>query len=148
MQFESYLKPENIFFKKSVTDWQEAVHVAVAPMIEQGYCSPAYAEGIIENTFTYGSYYVLKEGFALLHAKSEQGAIDTQISITFLEEPVVFLNSEKQVTMLFLLVAKDATSHIDCMQKLAILLSDETIYQNVLKSQNAQDVYRIFTNLG
>ena len=32
------LKEKNCFIKESVKDWKDAICVACAPMIEQGYC--------------------------------------------------------------------------------------------------------------
>lgn len=44
------LKLENVRILNSVKDWIEAIHVAVQPLVEQGYCEKRYISEIIENT--------------------------------------------------------------------------------------------------
>ncbi len=44
------LKEKNCFIKESVKDWKDAICVACAPMIEQGYCTKEYEDAVFENT--------------------------------------------------------------------------------------------------
>ena len=55
------LKVKNCFIKESVKDWEDAICVACAPMIEQGYCTKEYEDAVFENTEKFGPYYVLCE---------------------------------------------------------------------------------------
>ncbi|NBK97471.1 MAG: PTS sugar transporter subunit IIA, partial [Erysipelotrichia bacterium] len=84
------LKEENVQIVQKVTDWVDAIHVALTPLVEQGYCEARYIDGIIRNTKKYGPYYVLCENLALLHASSSDGVIKKQIAVTVLKEPVKF----------------------------------------------------------
>lgn len=40
------LKEKNCFIKESVKDWKDAICVACAPMIEQGYCTKEYEDAV------------------------------------------------------------------------------------------------------
>ena len=48
------LKEKNCFIKESVKDWKDAICVACAPMIEQGYCTKEYEDAVFENTEKFG----------------------------------------------------------------------------------------------
>lgn len=82
------LKKENIQIISKVKDWREAIHVAVQPLVNGGYCEARYIDEIIKNTEKLGPYYVLCENLALVHGSTDQGVLKRQIAITLLEEPI------------------------------------------------------------
>lgn len=53
------LRRENVQIVESCGDWENAVRVAVQPLVDTGYVTPAYADGIIETACTFGPYFVL-----------------------------------------------------------------------------------------
>lgn len=146
MKIDTLLKKDNIFFVEGVKEWAEAVRVSVMPLVKQGYCKKEYIDGIIENTHLYGAYYVLKEGFALLHARSDQGALQTQVSISIADQSIPFGSEDKKAKILFVLVANDANSHISCMQTLASILGEDEKFQQLLQAKESEEVFKIFTN--
>ena len=107
------LKEKNCFIKESVKDWEDAICVACAPMIEQGYCTKEYEDAVFENTEKFGPYYVLCENLALIHASNQSGVNETQMAVTVLKEPVKFKPDGYDVRILVTLVAKDSHSHME-----------------------------------
>ena len=69
------LKRENVQIVERVDTWEESVHVAVQPLVEQGYVESAYIDGIIGNAKEFGPYFVLCPDLALLHARPDQGVL-------------------------------------------------------------------------
>lgn len=138
------LSLENIQIIPSVGDWKEAIHVAVTPMIEQGYCKPSYLDNIIKNTLEMGPYYVLCENLALLHARSDQGAIKKQIAITLLKEPIKFKTDGYDVRVLVTLVAEDSQSHMKAIQAIANIFGDETSIQKIIYASSPKEIYDVF----
>jgi len=57
----------------SAETWQEAVKLAVEPLIESGAVQPQYYDAIVESTEEYGPYYILMPGMAMPHARPEAG---------------------------------------------------------------------------
>ena len=55
----------------SAATWQEAVKLAVDPLIESGAVQPQYYDAIVESTEEYGPYYILMPGMAMPHARPE-----------------------------------------------------------------------------
>ena len=72
---EDMLKRENVQIIEKVSDWEESVHVAVQPLVDQGYVKSDYIDGIISNAKEFGPYFVICPDLALLHARPEQGVI-------------------------------------------------------------------------
>lgn len=110
------LKLENIQIIERVKDWREAIHVAVQPLVDGGYCESRYIDEIIKNTERLGPYYVLCENLALVHGSTDQGVLKRQIAVTLLREPIKFKENGDDVRVMVTLAATDSESHMEVMQ--------------------------------
>lgn len=140
------LQEKNCYLMDRVEDWKEAVHVACKPMIEQNYCTEAYEQAIFRITEELGPYYVLCENLALIHASNQSGVNDTQMAVTVLKEPVKFKPDGYDVRVLVTLVAKDSESHMEGIQAVSNIFSDEKKVQKILDATCAQEVYDLFVS--
>jgi PTS system ascorbate-specific IIA component len=143
-KIKELLKLENVRIISSVPSWQEAVKVSVTPLIEQGYCEERYIEGIIENTFSYGPYYVLCENMALIHAEASKGVNRTQVAITVLKNPIKFKQDGLDVRVLIALGAVDAEGHLSVMQAISKIFSNEKKVKTILQASSPDVIYDEF----
>lgn len=141
---EDMLKVENVQILDKVENWEEAIQVSVQPLVEGGYCEPRYIDGILENTKKYGPYYVLCENFALIHASADQGVLKTQLAITLLKAPVKFKKDGYDVRLLIALAANDSESHMQAMQAISTIFTDEAKIQELVDATSAADIYKQF----
>ena len=100
MELKDLLKYENVEIIDSVKDWRDAVEVATRKLVEQGYIEPRYTEAIIESAIEHNAYFVLCPGVALLHASSDKGVNETQLSITYVKEPFRFEGKDEDVNLM------------------------------------------------
>lgn len=138
------LKEKNVSFVEKVNTWQEAIKVSLKNLVEQGYCEARYIDGVFANTEKYGPYYVLGNYIALIHASPDQGAIETQASITVLKEAIQFKEGGEDVRILVGLVGKDAQTHLQLLQKLSAIFDAKGEIQKILDATSTQEVYKIF----
>ena len=141
---EKLLKLENVRMIHSVSDWKEAIHVSVMPLVEQGYCEARYIDGIIENTYKFGPYYVLCENLALIHASADKGVIKTQMAVTVLENPIKFKADGYDARVLIALGAKDSETHLSAMQAISSVFSDEQKVNKILTASDCKEVHEVF----
>lgn len=94
----------------SAETWQEAVKLAVEPLIESGAVQPQYYDAIVESTEEYGPYYILMPGMAMPHARPEAGVNRDAFSLITLTEPVTFSDG-KEVSVLLSLAATSSKIH-------------------------------------
>ncbi|KXU14114.1 Ascorbate-specific PTS system, EIIA component [Streptococcus oralis] len=94
----------------SASSWQEAVKLAIDPLVESGAVLPEYYDAIIESTEEYGPYYILMPGMAMPHARPEAGVKRDAFSLITLTEPVTFSDG-KEVTVLLALAATSSQIH-------------------------------------
>lgn len=143
-QIHDLLKEENCSIRNNVESWQDAIHVACKPMIEQGYCDEQYVDAIFESTAQYGPYYVLCENLALIHASNKKGVYGTQMAVTVLKEPVKFKPDGYDVRVLVTLVAKDSESHMEGIQAVSAIFSDPDKVQSILDASSGKEIYDLF----
>ena len=138
------LKKENIQIISKVKDWREAIHVAVQPLVNGGYCEARYIDEIIKNTEKLGPYYVLCENLALVHGSTDQGVLKRQIAITLLEEPIKFKEDGYNVRVMVTLAASDSDSHMEILQAMSQLFSEQDSVQNILNARTENEIYDLF----
>lgn len=138
------LKLENVRILPGVKDWKEAIHVAVQPLVDGGYCEPRYIDEIIKNTEKLGPYYVLCENLALVHGSTDQGVLKRQIAITLLREPVKFKEDGCDVRIMVTLAATDSESHMEVLQAMSELFSDPESMNRVLEASSEKEIYDLF----
>ena len=141
---EGMIQRKNVQILDGVASWEEAIRVAVTPLVEDGYVEERYISGIIENTHEMGPYYVLCPDLALLHARPEQGVIKQQLALPVLRHPVRFKPEGPDVRVLVTLAAVDADSHIEAMKRLAVLFSSPANITGIAEAADADEAYRLF----
>lgn len=138
------LKAENCRIVPGVTDWKEAVHVSLAPLVADGFCTDAYEQAVYDATEQYGPYYVLTDNMALIHATNKVGVNRTQMAVTVLKEPVQFSEDGPGVQILIALAAVDANSHIDGMAAVMELFGDDDKSDEILNAPDGKAIYELF----
>lgn len=147
MYIKDILKPENVKVIDAVTDWRDAIYQGTKNLEEQKYITRHYSEAIIENLLTYGAYFVLCPGIALLHATSTDGVMETQLSVVLVKKPFRFIGKNEDVKLLITLAAIDSQSHIGAMQQIAMLLRDDDTIEQILQMTRPEEIYKTFTSV-
>lgn len=141
----SMLKRENVRIVEKVDSWEESVHVAVQPLVDQGYVESRYIDGIIDNAKEFGPYFVICPDLALLHARPDQGVLKRQLAVTVLREPIRFKEEGPDVRVLVTLAATDADGHIEVMRRLATMFCDPDNITKIAEAPSADEIYDYFT---
>jgi PTS system ascorbate-specific IIA component len=82
----------------------------------------------------FGPYIVIAPGIALAHGKSEDGVIQTGLSMLVIREPLVFGHElNDPVSLVVGLAAKDHDAHIELMGELAEFLGDQSKVNSLLQ---------------
>jgi PTS system ascorbate-specific IIA component len=135
------LKVANIQIVEEISDWKNAIHLSLEPLLKGGYITENYEKAILESTKEYGPYYVLAEDFALIHGRPEDGVIEKQLAITVVKKPVMFDGSDFPVRILIALGASDSNSHLDVMKVLASIFMDNAKIEELVNAEKPQQIY-------
>lgn len=132
--------------KRRVTDWRQALTVALEPLQNAGYTRTDYCQGVIENTRKWGPYYIVAPGVALPHARPEQGAKANGIAVTTLDQPVCFGHEDcDPVWLLFALSATDANAHLATIQRISALLDDSRLLAQLREARTDSELFHRLT---
>lgn len=134
----SHIKEEYIQFIQNVDNWETAIQVAAKPLLEAKIIEPRYVQAMINNVAEMGDYMVLVPKVAMPHARPEQGAIGTGISILNIREAVLFGKSS-YVNLLICLATKDSQSHLALLQQVSSLIDEESKVQQLINAKNKNE---------
>lgn len=136
------LKRECVQILEKAKDWKDAIRLSVKPLEENGFVLPQYGDAIIRAVEKGGPYIVVSDEIALPHARSEEGVLETQFSVTLFKESVKFEGAEVRKVRLFIAFgAADENSHIDVLAALSDFFDEEEIVYKILSFDNADELY-------
>ncbi len=141
------LKKEYVQVLKSTKDWEEAIHMASVPLINDSIINENYIHKMISNIKDMGPYVVISQDIALPHARPEDGAFESAISILKLEDRVSF-GKDKNVNIIIVLACSNNSDHLDTLKYISTLLSNESNYKKLIESKSAEAIYDLFTERG
>lgn len=131
----------NIQIADSVPDWKESVRVAGKPLLQKNIITENYMAAMIESIEKLGFYVIIREKLAMPHARPEEGAIGTGVSLLKLNEPVYY--GDSKVQLVFVLATKDANSHLEILMQLMELFQDDESIEKLINSKDYDEILEI-----
>ncbi len=128
-------------------EWRDAIKEGVQPLIADGSVDPEYVDCLIANIEKHGPYIVLVPGLAMPHAmEGAVGANRSAISFMRVKESVHFGDPddpETSATVFFTLSDVDPDSHLQNMQRLAQVMSNEDVVARLAKIETPEEMLEI-----
>ncbi|MCC5890227.1 MAG: PTS sugar transporter subunit IIA [Alkalibacterium sp.] len=137
-----YLSEETMHHVDSVESWQEGIRLASRPLLEKGVIEESYVEAMITSVNENGPYIVLKDYFALPHAKAGEGVNEVGMALLTLNEPVDLAGNPVKVFLV--LAAVDSSAHLEALSEISELLIDDESYETIL-SGDLNDINKLIT---
>lgn len=125
------LNVDDIVLANKQMGWEEGIKVASRPLLNNGYIKPNYIASMINLVCDYGPYFVLRNGVALAHGKSNEGANMLGLSLLVNKSGVLF--EDLEVKLLFVLSSPDQNKHLRLLRDIMELSEDEKIVQEILE---------------
>jgi PTS system ascorbate-specific IIA component len=140
------LHEKTFVLKQSANTWQEAVRLGVDQLIKAGAVQESYYQAILDNVANHGPYFVLVPGFAMPHARPEDGVFKNGMSLVPLATPVEFGNRDNDPVDVVLTIAADDAKSMNeevIVQVMGLLDCDEAM-EALRKAENGEDVAAAF----
>lgn len=142
------LEKSHIQIRSGVTDWKEAIAIASQPLLDDHSITSTYVDAMIQTVLDLGSYIVLAPYIALPHARSNGNVHKDGMSLLKLLEPVYFDEDEdSKATIILPLACENNEGHLDMLAQVAEVLGDPTTIERLLKSNDVEEIYQIFSNI-
>ena len=143
MLLDTIIEKKHYLFLDHVDTWQEAIRMSCKSLEEDGTIDSSYAELIIECVDKYGPYIVLFPNYAMPHStEGAKGVNGTAISFMKLNKPVSFDPNDptKDAKVFFTLAAIDKDKHVENMEQLFEMLTDEVLLEKLLWVNSVEDL--------
>ena len=131
----------NIQIIDSVSDWKESIKIAGKSLLEKNIITGNYINAMIESIEKLGFYVILRENLAMPHARPEEGAIGTGVSLLKLNKPVYY--GDSKVQLVFVLATKDTDNHLETLMQLMELFQDDENIEKLINSKNYAEIEKI-----
>lgn len=146
MLLKTIIEKKHYLFLDHVDSWEESIRMSCKPLEADGTVDSTYAELIIECVNKFGPYIVLFPNYAMPHStENAKGVFGTAISFMKLEKPVSFdpNDSSKDAKVFFTLASVDKDQHVENMQQLFEMLTNEALLESLLTVQSVDDLQKL-----
>ena len=134
-------------FADKVDSWQEGVKLSCESLVRTGYVSENYYKQIVDCIEKYGPYVVFEHYVAMPHSQEgAEGANQTAVGFMRVKEDVDFGKDEdgedKIARLFFTLAAKDPNEHLDNMQQLMQIFTNEPLLDALMAANTPEDILK------
>ena len=135
------LNKDTIQIANEVANWQDAIRLASAPLLQQNKIENRYIQAMIHSIEEHGPYVVLTPKVAIPHARPTEGVKALSMSLLSLQKPVLF-GPDKPVFLIIVLAAIDSESHLQALMDLTQVLYEPTQIDNIIACQHSDDILK------
>lgn len=146
MLLKEIIEKNHFAFHDRAESWEEAIRLSCGPLEGDGTVDAAYAEEIIACVRKHGPYIVIVPGLAMPHStENAAGVHGTDIGFMKLATPVSFEegNPAKEASVFFTLASVDSDAHLDNMQRLYTVLTNDEVLAELQNVTGPDDLIRL-----
>ncbi len=135
------LKKENIVLNQSAANKEEAIKLAGQLLVDQGAVEPAYIDSMLAREEVVSTF--MGNGLAIPHGTDEgkTAVNESGLSLVQVPEGVDFDGNEAKVV---LGIAGKENEHLELLQKIAIIFSEEENAEKVTNASSAEEIISLF----
>jgi len=145
---KEFVENRHYKFAQSAKDWQDAIRMSCEVLEADGTVEANYKEDIIRCVEEYGPYIVIMPDVAMPHSQEcAKGVHNTAIAFMKLETPVSFDENdpEKDALLFFTLASCNPEQHLDNMSRLAEMLGNDELMEELKQARTPEDLINIQT---
>lgn len=139
-----FLEENLIALDVEATTPEETIQAAGELLVRQDAVEKSYIEAMLHSYRKNGPYFVLAPKIALPHARPEDGVKEASVSLVRLKKPINFGSEMNDpVKFVFALGASSSEEHLQILQKLTMLLNDQSNLDRLETASNYQQIKTI-----
>jgi len=134
----------DVMIQLKTENWEDAIRKASRTLLEKGSIEPRYIDAMIKVVYDNGPYIVIGKHIALAHARTECGALHTDVTFATLDPAVNFgAGALDPVRLIITLSATDPDTHVELLGELAEILMDEEKSEALFNAESAEGFVQI-----
>ena len=133
-QYVQYIEQEHV-------SWQNMIQMAGQPLLDDGLIAQEYVDEIITTCTEKGPYMNIGPNIVLAHARPLPSTKKAVMALLLSKQSAALLDDLAHTARLWIFLARpDDRSHIELIQKLAVLLMDAAHVQRVLAANSQEEL--------
>lgn len=138
---------EHIQCIPEAADWQQAIHEAAQPLLNEQAITENYIKAMIDALDEMGPYVVISPKVAIPHARPQDGVKKLGMALLQLQKSVSFSgNGTKPVNLVIVLAAVDGDTHLKALHELTKVLSNKHLKERLIAAESPNEIYRLLTD--
>lgn len=147
--FNGLLEEDLIFLNMKFDSYETLLTMLGNEMTKKGYVVEGYTNALLEREKLYPTGLATNYGGVAIPHADPSYILEEKISIGILTDGVAFKNmgatdEEVQVSVVFLLVLKNASKHLEVLQTVTTLFQNESFMQNIRRAKTNDEVLQLF----
>ncbi|NCC55049.1 MAG: BglG family transcription antiterminator [Erysipelotrichia bacterium] len=134
---DAYLTMDKIAIFDECEDWRDAIVKSSQMLLRNGAITSNYIDAMIAKNEAMGPYMFICDGVVLAHAKSEEGANFTDISLSLFKKEVLF-DKGKKANIILTLSAEDQVKHIHILNDILDIFSHREYVEALKQCSDAK----------
>lgn len=122
------------YVEEASSDWENAVRMTAAPLLEQQCIENRYVEKMLEMGRAHGPYFVISDDIAVAHARPQDGVNFIGLCLSIYRKHLRI--REKQIRFLFVLATPDQQEHLHILENIMRLCNDEKMRGQLLAADD------------
>lgn len=143
IRLSDLIKDEYVQLDVSAKTWEEALAIAIRPLMETGVVDKIYYEEILKNS-RHSDYQMIVPGISMPHAKPIYGSNGLSMSFVRLKESIPIDSSNGFLKYMFVLSAIDNRLHVNAMTDFLQLISDYKYFDDKVASMDSVEQFKLF----
>lgn len=139
---DAYLTHDKICVFNRGNDWKDAIIKSSQILLNNGAIDQRYIDAMISKNEEMGPYMFICNYVVLAHAKSEDGANYTDISMSLFKEPVIF-EKGKKAHIILTLSAEDQVKHIHILNDILDIFSNPSNVDVLIKCNEVKEILNV-----
>jgi len=134
----------DVMIQLKTENWEDAIRKSSQTLLEKGSIESRYIDAMIKVVHDNGPYIVIGKHIALAHARTECGALHTDVTFATLDPAVNFgAGALDPVRLIITLSATDPDTHVELLGELAEILMDEEKSEALFNAESAEGFVQI-----
>lgn len=136
-----FLEENLVALDVEVSSPEEAIRAAGKLLVDGGAVEEGYVDAMVASYQKNGPYFVLAPKIALPHARPEDGVNEASVSFVRLKNAVAFgSQANDPVQFVFALGASSSDGHLQILQRLIVLLSNQENIEKLTTLTNYHEI--------
>lgn len=128
----------------STENWEKAVRKGGELLEKNGAIESRYIDAMVKMVRELGPYIVISKGIAFPHARPEDGALKSGMSLITLKDAIEFGDEENDpIKLIISFCSTDSEGHLKALSELVDFLRNETAIKNVINAKSKSEVVEI-----